>query len=90
MGWASVYMIGAAAAGAAVASAQKNPKIGDPTQPALPPQASKSPTAADTRTGVAGRNQAAGSPGIAQTMLTGPAGVNNSQLTLGRNTLLGG
>jgi hypothetical protein len=34
--------------------------------------------------------QEAGTGGPASTMLTGPAGIDPSQLTLGRNTLLGG
>ncbi len=34
--------------------------------------------------------QESGAGGPASTMLTGPAGVDPSQLTLGRNTLLGG
>lgn len=34
--------------------------------------------------------QESGAGGPASTMLTGPAGIDPSQLTLGRNTLLGG
>jgi hypothetical protein len=34
-------------------------------------------------------NQAAGNMGVGSTMLTGPGGIDNNMLTLGKNTLLG-
>jgi hypothetical protein len=42
------------------------------------------------RNALIGAGQAGGSPGAAQTMLTGPEGVDPGTLKLGKNTLLGG
>jgi hypothetical protein len=54
------------------------------------PQASKAPGVKSVQTSQAGSGQAGGSPGVAQTFLTGAAGVDPSTLNLGKNTLLGG
>lgn len=54
------------------------------------PQASKAPTVQAVQSGQAGAGQAGGSPGVAQTFLTGASGVDPSLLNLGKNTLLGG
>lgn len=54
------------------------------------PQASKAPGAQAVQADQAGTGQAGGSPGVAQTFLTGAAGVDPSTLNLGKNTLLGG
>ena len=83
-------IVAATVAGGVIASQQKIPKLPDPAPPAPPPQAAKSPTVADTRTGLVGAGQSGGSPGTAQTLLSGIGGVDSSQLKLGRNTLLGG
>ena len=55
-----------------------------------PPQASKAPTASTVINGQVGAGQAGGSPGVAQTFLTGPGGIDPSLLKLGKTTLLGG
>jgi hypothetical protein len=83
-------MLAAAAVGAGIASMQKVPNYPDPPKPTPPPQASAVPSGADQRTGVMGAGQSGGSPGIAQTMLAGPSGVDSSSLAIGKNTLLGG
>jgi hypothetical protein len=54
------------------------------------PQAGKVPDANADLTKNAGVGQAGGSPGVAQTFLTGPGGVDPSLLNLGKSTLLGG
>lgn len=54
------------------------------------PQASKAPSVQSVQAGQAGTGQAGGAPGVAQTFLTGAAGVDPSLLNLGKNTLLGG
>jgi hypothetical protein len=54
------------------------------------PQASKAPGVQGVQAGQAGAGQAGGAPGVAQTFLTGAAGVDPSLLNLGKNTLLGG
>ena len=54
------------------------------------PQASKVPDAGTDITKNAGVGQAGGSPGVAQTFLTGPGGIDPSLLNLGKSTLLGG
>lgn len=83
---AAAFVIGAGVAAATIKSA--NP--GEPAKPIPPPQAAKSPNAVDTRTGLLGAGQSGGSPGAAQTMLTGPGGVDSAELKLGKSTLLGG
>lgn len=54
------------------------------------PQASQAPGLQSVQAGTAGAGQAGGAPGVAQTFLTGAAGVDPSLLDLGKNTLLGG
>jgi len=70
--------------------APKQPKIPDPVAPPPPPQASQMPNMNVIQKQLAGAGQGGGAPGIGQTMLTGPGGVDPNQLTLGKNTLLGG
>lgn len=67
------------------------PSIPKPATPATPPQSqsSKLPDAGSVAGDMTGTGQAGGSPGVAQTMLTGTGGVDPSTLTLGKNTLLG-
>jgi hypothetical protein len=63
------------------------------TQAATPPpqtQDAKAPDQATVRANNMGTGQAGGSPGVAQTMLTGPGGIDPKLLKLGKNTLLGG
>lgn len=67
----------------------------DIPKPAAQPQApqsqvAKTPDAATVSGDMAGQGQAGGAPGVAQTMLTGPGGVDPNTLNLGKNTLLGG
>lgn len=79
----------AVGAGATIYSAMNQPdapKVQAPTKL----QASSVPDAAGTRQNLAGMGQGGGSPGIAQTFLSGTGGVDPSMLQLGRNTLLGG
>jgi len=70
--------------------APKPPNIPAPPTPAPPPQPSQMPNMSVIQKQLAGAGQAGGAPGIGQTMLTGPGGVDPNQLTLGKNTLLGG
>lgn len=76
----------------AVASLAKPGKGASIVSPAAPPapQAAKAPDADTVAKGMAGAGQAGGSPGVAQTFLTGPGGIDPSLLNLGKNTLLGG
>ena len=70
-----------------------NPKPPKQAAPIVTPapvmQSSKSPDVSAIRTNLAGSGQAGGSPGVAQTFLTGAGGVDPSTLTLGRTLLLG-
>ncbi len=92
MGITPTMIMAAAAvmgAGASVYSAMNQP--GTPkiqTPPA--PQAAQTPNANAVRTQLAGSGQGGGSPGIAQTFLSGTGGVNPAMLQLGGSTLLGG
>lgn len=54
------------------------------------PQADVAPNTAGAQSAMAGTGQAGGSPGVAQTFLTGASGVDPSTLDLGKKTLLGG
>lgn len=70
-------------------------KMPDPVTPVAPqappdPQAAKAPDAASVAAGQAATGQAGGSPGVAQTFLTGANGVDVNTLNLKKNTLLGG
>lgn len=67
-----------------IATAPSQPKI------APPPQASKTPDAANVRDQLKGPGQGGGAPGVAQNFLTGTGGVDPSLLQLGKSTLLGG
>lgn len=86
--WAAV----AAVAGYVVASQTNKPKTppleGAVEQPAS--QAAKMPDAGSVRAQQTGTQQAGGSPGVAQTFLTGSGGIDPSLLQLGKTTLLGG
>lgn len=73
--------------GAAVASSTNKAK--SPNLPAAP-QASQVPDANTTLSKESGTGQAGGSPGVAQTFLTGSGGIDPSLLNLGRSSLLGG
>ena len=91
MGFSSTELVmmafgGGMAASSLAAGQQKAPTIAAPTPP---PQAGKAPDVATTLQGMAGAGQAGGSPGVAQTFLTGSQGVDPSLLNLGNNTLLG-
>lgn len=79
----------AAALGGMLVSQMTQQKPSAPQIPAAP-QASQAPDAAGTRAAMAGTGQGGGSPGIAQTFLSGAGGVDPSLLNLGRSTLLGG
>lgn len=68
----------------------KAPDIPAPAKPEPAPQASQTPDANVVRQNAGGTGQAGGSPGIAQTLLTGAGGVEQSSLQLGKKTLLGG
>ena len=71
-----------------ILGATKPPKM--PTPQATPmPQMSKAPDLSAIKASNAGPGQAGGSPGVAQTFLTGASGVDPSTLTLGRTLLLG-
>jgi hypothetical protein len=87
-----VEIIGAALAGMIggrlLGGQQQAPQIQAPTAP--PTQEAKTPDAGAVRANNAGTMQAGGSPGVAQTMLTGASGVDPKALKLGKNTLLGG
>lgn len=80
------------AAGAGVAYEAYKGIAGKGGAPKLPnaPQAAQSPDANTDITKNAGAGQAGGNPGVAQTFLTGPGGVDPSLLNLGKSTLLGG
>lgn len=54
------------------------------------PQATKAPDAQGVAGQMAGTGQAGGTPGVAQTFLTGATGVDPDMLKLGKSTLLGG
>lgn len=73
--------------GAAVSSSTNKAK--SPNIPAVP-QAAQQPAASTVVAGQSGTGQSGGSPGVAQTFLTGPGGVDPSLLNLGKSTLLGG
>ncbi len=78
-----------ASASASVYSAMNQPGAPKPQDP-VKLQAAQNPNAQTVRGAVAGTGQGGGSPGIAQTFLSGTGGVNPSLLQLGGNSLLGG
>lgn len=91
MGISAAVAIGAIG-GAVVSSAMtKTPNIPAPAAPAKPPesQAAKTPDASEVLKGQAGTGQAGGSPGIAQTFLTGSGGVKDTDVKTTRSMLLG-
>lgn len=53
------------------------------------PQEVKQPQTAYGATSQARKEMAKQAPGMKSTLLTGPSGIENSQLTLGKTTLLG-
>lgn len=67
------------------------PKPQMPQAPNIPtpPQAAKVPNAIDVNANMMGHGGAGGTPGIAQTLLTGGQGVDPATLLLGKKTLLG-
>lgn len=86
MGWQAA----AAAASAIFSYATSRPKTPQLQAPPPAPQASKTPDANAVAGSLAGTGQAGGAPGVAQTFLTGPGGIDPSLLQLGKTTLLGG
>jgi hypothetical protein len=85
-----VYVAVAIVGGYALASSQKAPSIPAPQAPIAPPQASVAPDANNTVKSLGGTGQSGGAPGVAQTFLTGPGGVDQGSLLLGKSSLLGG
>lgn len=83
-------VIGGVAGGMMLSSQMKAPSIPAPPTPVAPPQASVAPDANNTLKSLGGTGQAGGAPGVAQTFLTGPGGVDQSSLLLGKTSLLGG
>jgi hypothetical protein len=63
----------------------KMPAVQEPTRP----QEAKSPAPGAFGSTAAARKKMQGPAGAAGTLLTGPSGVENSQLSLGKSTLLG-
>jgi hypothetical protein len=87
VGWA---VIGGVTGGMVLGSMQSAPNIPTPPTPAPPPAASVAPDANNTLKSLGGAGQGGGAPGVAQTFLTGPGGVDQSNLLLGKTSLLGG
>lgn len=81
-GWAVIGLVAGS-----LLSQKPNPPA--PPPPAAPPQESKRPDAGNVLSDMSGRGQAGGAPGVAQTFLTGPGGIDPEGLKLGRTTLLG-
>jgi len=76
IGYAAMALIGGMAAGAM----QSKPNIPPPQAPTPAPQAAQMPDASSVRQDMQGTGQAGGSPGVAETLLTGPGGIDPSQL----------
>ncbi len=77
----------AAMAVSAYLASKNQPQM--PNVPAVaPPQAAKAPNVQGIVGGLQGQGQGGG-PGLAQTFLTGPSGVDPNALKLGKPTLLG-
>ena len=72
--------------GSMLGGQQQQPQM---AQAPAAPQSSKSPTAASIQGTLLGTGQAGGAPGAAQTLLTGPGGIDPKTLNLGKSTLLG-
>jgi hypothetical protein len=82
----------AALAGGYLAAKSMAPDIPQPqaTSPTAPPSKQANGKQPDTKAmGAANANASGVNAGPASTFLTGPAGIDPSTLTLGRNTLLG-
>jgi len=79
--------VGTASSLASAAKGQAGPNV---QAPEAPKQASRVPDAFGIYGALAGAGQSGGSPGVAQTFLTGPGGIDPSLLKLGKTTLLGG
>lgn len=91
----AAYLAIGAVGGMLLSGATSKPKAAPATQTAAAPptpsaQAPKAPDVATIAAGQAGQGQAGGAPGVAQTFLTGPGGIDPSLLQLGKTTLLGG
>lgn len=82
-------LLGGALVGVALASRQKAMSMPQVATPDALPQASKAPDASSVLTSLLGTGQAGGSPGIAQTFLTGSGGVDSKSLTTTKKQLLG-
>ena len=66
-------------------STPKMPAVQDPVRP----QDAKQPEQGAYGSTSAARKKAGGTSGAASTLLTGPSGIENKQLQLGKSTLLG-
>ncbi len=77
------------AMGAAAYMASQNKPQMPSLAPVTPPQAAKAPSVQGIVGGLQGQGQAGGGPGLAQTFLSGPSGVDPNALKLGKTTLLG-
>jgi hypothetical protein len=87
IGYAAAAMIGGYAAAKSMAPDIPTPQATTPTAPPAKQAAGKQP---DTKAMGAANASASGvNAGPASTFLTGPMGIDPSQLTLGKNTLLG-
>jgi hypothetical protein len=84
--------VGLLGAVASQALTPKAPKMPQAPKPEAPPQAAQAPDEAARRAsaGAALTPGASGGPGASSTLLTGPSGVSNDLLNLGKNVLLGG
>ena len=86
------YVAAAVVGGLVLSQMQQKPSIPTPAAPIAPPQsqAAQIPDAQNTVKALGGTGQAGGAPGVAQTFLTGPGGVDQGSLLLGKTSLLGG
>lgn len=83
-------LLGGAVGSRLLGGSQSAPQMQAPTPPPAPDQVARTPDVNTVRQNNMGTGQAGGSPGVAQTMLTGPSGIDPKLLKLGKNTLLGG
>lgn len=91
MGISAAVAIGAIGGAVVSSTMQRTPSLPQPAAAAAPPesQAAKSPDINDVLKSQAGTGQAGGAPGIAQTFLTGPGGVKDTDVKTTRTSLLG-
>lgn len=93
MGFSTAEIAMMAAAGGAVAATALAPTPHIPAPPApevLPEsQAAKAPDTQEVLKTQNGMGQSGGSPGVAQTFLTGAGGIDPKSLSLTKSTLLG-